>query len=93
MGILGTTGVATGMALRFLRVFLAPPGFFGLSLSSDELSVSESEYSEQYQLDWTQERYKLTYLSSLSSLSVLGPGLGSGVSLMVLILQQRLSIL
>lgn len=48
VGMLGTTGVATGMALLFFLAFLEAPGFLaGLSLSSDELSVSESEYSEQ----------------------------------------------
>ena len=51
VGMLGTTGVATGMALLFFLAFLEAPGFFdGLSLSSDELSVSESEYSKQREL-------------------------------------------
>ena len=47
IGILGTTGVATGIALRFLRAFLTAPGFFG-GLSSEEESVSVSETSNQY---------------------------------------------
>jgi hypothetical protein len=46
VGILGTTGVATGIALRFLRAFRTAPGFFG-GLSSDEESVSESDTSNK----------------------------------------------
>ena len=46
VGMLGTTGVATGIALRFLRAFRTAPGFFG-GLSSDEESVSESETSNK----------------------------------------------
>lgn len=43
---MGTTGVATGIALRFFLAFLTAPGFFG-GLSSDEESVSESETSNK----------------------------------------------
>ena len=46
VGILGTMGVTTGIALRFFRAFLTAPGFFG-GLSSDEESVSESETSNK----------------------------------------------
>ena len=82
MGILGTTGVATGIALRFFRAFLTAPGFFG-GLSSEEESVSVSETSKKfnYLINSIPLSKVLPNFAALSRLSLfLDLGFGRGAS-------------